>query len=79
MRWRRSSVGARREAPVPVALLAQARLAARVGVSLDAVLRRYFAGYTLLGDFLIEEARALGLPPEQLSDLLSAKPASLTA
>ncbi len=38
-------------------LLQQARLAARSGVSLDTVLRRYFAGYTLLGDFLIEEAR----------------------
>ncbi len=42
--------------PVPVELLAQARIAARSGVSLDTVLRRYFAGYTLLGDFLIEEA-----------------------
>jgi GGDEF-like domain/PucR C-terminal helix-turn-helix domain len=42
--------------PPPPALLAQARLAARDGVSLDMVLRRYFAGYTLLGDFLIEEA-----------------------
>jgi PucR-like helix-turn-helix protein/diguanylate cyclase with GGDEF domain len=43
--------------PVPVVLLEQARLAARNGVSLDTVLRRYVAGYTLLGDFLIEEAR----------------------
>jgi len=37
-------------------LLAQARLAARNGVSLDTVLRHYFAGYTLLGDFLTQEA-----------------------
>lgn len=43
-------------APVPVSLLAQARLAARAGVSLDTVLRRYFAGYTLFGDFLVQEA-----------------------
>jgi hypothetical protein len=45
-----------RAPPIPVVLLAQARLAARSGVSLDTVLRRYFAGYALLGDFLIEEA-----------------------
>lgn len=41
--------------PTPDALLLQARLAARNGVSLDTVLRRYFAGYTLLCDFLVQE------------------------
>ena len=41
--------------PPPV-LLTQARLAARNDVSLDTVLRRYFAGYTLFGDFLMQEA-----------------------
>jgi hypothetical protein len=41
---------------VPGELLAQARHAARSRVSLDTVLRRYFAGYTVLGDFLIGEA-----------------------
>lgn len=41
--------------PVPAVLLTQARVAARSGVSLDTVLRRYFVGYTLLGSFLIEE------------------------
>lgn len=45
-----------RDPPVPDVLLAQARIAARCGVSLDTVLRRYFAGYTLLGDFVIGEA-----------------------
>jgi hypothetical protein len=45
-----------RTPPVPAMLLAQARLAARAGVSLDTVLRRYVAGYTLLGDFLISAA-----------------------
>jgi hypothetical protein len=34
------------------------RLAARKGVRLDTVLRRYLAGYTLFGDFLIEETEA---------------------
>ncbi len=42
--------------PVPNELLEQARAAARNDVSLDTVLRRYFAGYTLVGDFLVEEA-----------------------
>lgn len=46
-----------RTPPIPIQLLSQARLAARNSVSLDTVLRRYFAGYTLLGDFLIEEAQ----------------------
>jgi hypothetical protein len=41
---------------IPTTLLAQARLAARNDVDLDTVLRRYFAGYTLFGDFLIQEA-----------------------
>jgi len=50
--------------PPPPVLLAQARLAARVGVGLDTVLRRYFAGYTLLGDFLAREAEAGRLPAE---------------
>lgn len=52
--------GGRQSPPIPVVLLAQARLAARNGVSLDIVLRRYFTGFTVLGDFLIEEAQAAG-------------------
>jgi PucR-like helix-turn-helix protein/diguanylate cyclase with GGDEF domain len=47
--------GVERIPPVPDELLTQARLAARRGVSLDTVLRRYFAGYTLLSDFLVQE------------------------
>lgn len=47
---------------LPRQLLAQARLAARNGVPLDTVLRRYVAGYTLLGDFLAREGEASGLP-----------------
>jgi len=46
---------------IPTALLVQARYAARNGVNLDIVLRRYFAGYTLLGDFIRQEAEAGGL------------------
>jgi PucR-like helix-turn-helix protein/diguanylate cyclase with GGDEF domain len=47
--------GEERAPPLPAALLAQARVAARNGVGLDTVLRRYFAGYSLFADFLIEE------------------------
>jgi hypothetical protein len=43
---------------VPLALIAQARLAARMEVPLDTVLRRYFAGYTMLLDYVVAEARA---------------------
>ncbi len=45
-----------RAPPLPAVLLIQARLAARNNISLDTVLRRYFAGYSLLGDFLMAEA-----------------------
>ena len=45
---------------IPSALFAQAREAARSGVSLDVVLRRYFGGYTLLTDFFMEEAERDG-------------------
>lgn len=47
--------------PIPTAMLSQARLAARNGIPLDTVLRRYLAGYTLLGDFILIEAERVGL------------------
>lgn len=40
---------------IPGALMDQARLAARNGVSLDTVMRRYFAGHSLFDSFLVEE------------------------
>jgi hypothetical protein len=45
----------------PTAVLRQAETAARTGATLETVLRRCFAGYTLFGDFLIEEAEDGGL------------------
>lgn len=48
-------LGEDRLPPIPTALLSQARLAARNGVSLDTVFRRYLAGYTLFGDFVLQE------------------------
>jgi GGDEF-like domain/PucR C-terminal helix-turn-helix domain len=49
-------LGERRSPPPPPILLAQARVAARAGVSLDTVLRRYVAGHSLIIDVLVEEA-----------------------
>ena len=49
--------GDERCGPVPAALLAQARHAARNRVGLQVVLRRYAAGYSTLGDFLMQEAQ----------------------
>jgi hypothetical protein len=46
---------------VPGLLLEQARAAARCGIRLDVVLRRYLIGYSLLGVFFIEEAADSGL------------------
>ncbi len=53
-------LGEDRSPSPPPALLAQARLAARSGVNLDTVLRRYFAGHSLLADFIVEEAERNG-------------------
>jgi AcrR family transcriptional regulator len=41
--------------PVPAATLTQARRAARRGVRLDTVLRRYLAGYAVLEGFVMQE------------------------
>jgi hypothetical protein len=62
--------GERQAPPVPAALLAQARLDARDGIPLDTVLRRYFAGNALLGDFLVEEAERAEVPNAILRRLL---------
>jgi PucR C-terminal helix-turn-helix domain/GGDEF-like domain len=51
--------------PVPVVACEQARRAARVGVSLETVLRRYVVGHTLLVEFVLEEAERGGLPDER--------------
>ena len=63
--------GERQAPPIPAALLAQARLDARDGVSLDTVLRRYFAGNVLFGDFLVNEAERAEVPSSILRALLA--------
>ena len=65
--------GERRAPVVPPALLAQARLDARDGVPLDTVLRRYFAGNALFGDFLVKEAERAEIPSSALRRLLGAQ------
>ena len=65
-------------APIPPVLLGQARLAARHGVPLENVVRRYLAGYNLLGDFLIAESEKEGpLKGPALKRLLRAQAALL--
>ena len=51
-----------RPSPIPVAVLEQARRAARIGVSLDTVLRRYVVGSALLGECIMEEIDRGDLP-----------------
>lgn len=48
-------------APIPPAAAAQARRAARAGVSLGTIQRRYFAGHGELGDFVSRAVEELGL------------------
>jgi hypothetical protein len=55
-----------------VALLAQARLAARNDIGLEAVLRRYAAGHSLLADMLLDEAAAAGIGAAELKGALRA-------
>jgi hypothetical protein len=56
------------EGPMPAASAAQARLAARSGVPLETVLRRYAAGDRLVGEFIVDEAT--GMPHEQTRQIL---------
>jgi hypothetical protein len=62
--------------PIPAAALLQARRAVRSGVSLSTVLRRYTAGYALLGDFVAQEAESTNVMGS-LRRLLGAQACSL--
>jgi hypothetical protein len=55
---------------VPQQLLAQARLSARHGMSLDDIVRRYFAGYSVYGGAVIEEAQKSELPPHAVKQVM---------
>ena len=56
---------------IPEAAAVQARRAARVGVKLDAVLRRYAAGDRIVGEFILEEAAQL--PSEAMRHMMRAQ------
>lgn len=62
---------------VPADLTSQARAAARSGVTLETVLRRYLAGFSLFSQFLIDEAEGIALDGSELKLLLSAQTALL--
>lgn len=57
--------------PTPAAAAAQARMAARSGIRLDTVLRRYAAGDRLIGEFIMDEASRL--PNEIVRQVLRAQ------
>jgi hypothetical protein len=57
--------GAEWAGPIPAAALEQARRAACAGVSLEVVLRRYVAGHTLFGEFVMQEADRGDYPGER--------------
>jgi hypothetical protein len=65
--------------PVPPETILQAHRAARAGVSLDTVLRRYVLGSTLLGDFLMQEADRGDFPDSgrTLREMLGAQATAL--
>jgi PucR C-terminal helix-turn-helix domain/GGDEF-like domain len=59
------------EGTIPDAAAVQARRAARNGVKLDAILRRYAAGDRLVGEFVVDEAAKL--PNEAMRHLMRAQ------
>jgi hypothetical protein len=63
-------LGERRAPDVPPAVLGSARLAARAGVPLDTVLRRYSAGHARFTEILLDEAARAEVPPSDLHRLL---------
>jgi hypothetical protein len=63
-------VGERHAPGIPPAVLASARLAARSGIAVDTVLRRYSAGNALFGDILLEEAERAKVSSSDLRCLL---------
>jgi hypothetical protein len=62
--------GLERLGSIPQAAIDQARRAARAGVSLGTVLRRYVAGHRRLGEFIVEEARRSSLGSDGSAPLL---------
>lgn len=59
--------------PVPTPILAQARLAANRRIPLETVLRRYMAGHSVVGDFVVQEAELQATPAGVLRTVLRAQ------
>jgi hypothetical protein len=68
------AVGEERAADVPLAVIVQARCAARYRIPLETALRRYLAAEKLLADFALEEAA--GMDPCLLRAAMAAKGAA---
>jgi PucR C-terminal helix-turn-helix domain/GGDEF-like domain len=64
--------GERRLPGPPLSLLRHVRHAAEVGVEIDLVLRRCFAGQAIFTDFLLEDCRRLELDGDAVRELLRA-------
>ena len=58
------------EVPFPGPLLLQARRAARNGINIDAVLRRYMGGFNLFADILTQEAERNGIEVFEVQQLV---------
>jgi len=56
--------------PIPAAVLLEATRAARAGLPVDTLLRRYVAGHALLAEFVVEVATEAGLLGESLKQVL---------
>ena len=56
--------------PIPAAVLVEARRAARAGLPVDTLLRRYVTGHALLAEFVIDEATASSLAGEGLKQIV---------
>jgi PucR C-terminal helix-turn-helix domain/GGDEF-like domain len=63
-------LGEQRSPPVPLALTGQARAAAREDVGLDTVLRRYFAGYSQIAEYAVQEVESSDLNRFSVQELL---------
>lgn len=63
-------LGERQKPEIPAAVLTAPRLAARSGVPLDAILRRYSAGNAFIVDILVEEAERAGASTSTVRRLL---------
>jgi hypothetical protein len=63
-------LGERQNPEIPAPVLTAPRLAARCGVPLDVVLRRYSAGNAFFGDIIVEEAERVGVSTSTLRRLL---------